>query len=117
MDWGHQELIRRAREKDTTTPRVRYGDFLRDRRKDALAAAEQYRGALMWAPDDVAIRAKLADIYLALARQHYARASTRGRRCGLAKPRSSSGTPTRPRERCWRTTSSASPRSAADRRR
>lgn len=71
MDWAHQELIRRAREKDTTRPRVRYGDFLLDRRRDALAAAEQYRGALMWAPDDDATRAKLADLYLALARQHY----------------------------------------------
>ena len=71
MDWAHQELIRRAREKDTTRPRVRYGDFLLERRRDALAAAEQYRGALMWAPDDEATRAKLADLYLALARQHY----------------------------------------------
>ena len=71
MDWAHQELIRRAREKDTTTPRVRYGDFLRERRHDALAAAEQYRGALMWDPDDAVTRAKLADLYLALARQHY----------------------------------------------
>jgi hypothetical protein len=71
MDWGHQELIRRAREKDTTRPRVRYGDFLLERRKDALAAAEQYRGALMWDPNDEVTRAKLADLYLALARQHY----------------------------------------------
>ena len=73
MDWGYQELIRRAREKDTTTPRVRYADFLRERRGDPLAAAEQYRGALMWAPDDTATRAKLADLYLGLAKEHYAK--------------------------------------------
>jgi len=73
MDWAHQELIQRAREKDTVTPRVRYADFLRDRRGDRLAAAEQYRGALMWAPEDDATRAKLADLYLALAKEHYAR--------------------------------------------
>ena len=38
---------------------------------EILAAAEQYRGALMWAPEDAAIRAKLADIYLTLAKAHY----------------------------------------------
>jgi hypothetical protein len=71
VDWGYQELIRRARERDTVTPQARYGDFLRERRGDVLAAAEQYRGALLWAPQDAAIRAKLADIYLALAKAHY----------------------------------------------
>ena len=71
MDWAHQELIRRARERDTAAPLARYGDFLRDRRGDPLAAAEQYRGALLWAPQDAVIRAKLADIYLGLAKQHY----------------------------------------------
>lgn len=85
MDWAHQELIRRAREKDTTTPRVRYGDFLRERRKDALAAAEQYRGALMWAPDDAETRAKLADIYLALAKEHYARREYAGAQVRLGE--------------------------------
>jgi hypothetical protein len=73
MDWAHQERIRRAREKDTVTPRVLYGDFLLDRRRDALAAAEQYRGALMWDPASDATRAKLADLYLGLAREHYER--------------------------------------------
>jgi len=71
MDWAHQEWIRRAREKDTVTPRILYGDFLSSRRGDVLAAAEQYRSALIWAPDDGATRAKLADIYLDLARKHY----------------------------------------------
>lgn len=71
MDWAYQELIRRARERDTVTPQARYGDFLRERRGDVLAAAEQYRGALLWAPQDAALRAKVADIYLALAKAHY----------------------------------------------
>jgi len=71
MDWAHQEWIRRAKEKDTVTPRVLYGDFLLQRRRDPMAAAEQYRGALMWDASDVVTRAKVADIYLELARQHY----------------------------------------------
>ena len=85
MDWAHQELIRRAREKDTVTPQLRYADFLRERRGDVLAAAEQYRGALMWAPDDAATRAKLADIYLALAKEHYARREYAGAQVRLGE--------------------------------
>jgi hypothetical protein len=96
MDWGHQELIRRAREKDTTTPRVRYGDFLLQRRKDALAAAEQYRGALMWAPDDLATRAKLADLYLALARQHYLQGQYSGAEVRLREAAKFVGDPASP---------------------
>jgi hypothetical protein len=71
IDWAYNELIRRARERDIVTPQARYGDFLRDRRGDVLAAAEQYRGALLWAPEDPVLRAKLADIYLALTKAHY----------------------------------------------
>jgi len=96
MDWGHQELIRRAREKDTTTPRVRYGDFLLQRRKDALAAAEQYRGALMWAPDDIATRNKLADLYLALARQHYLQGQYAGAEVRLGEAAKFVGDPDSP---------------------
>ncbi len=73
MDWAHQERLRRAKEKDTVTPLVLYGDFLLERRRDHLAAAEQYRAALMWAPDDAAVKAKLADLYLDMAREHYAK--------------------------------------------
>ena len=73
MDWAHQERIRRARERDTVTPRVQYGDFLLERRRDPMAAAEQYRGALMWDANDAATRGKLADIYLTLAREHFDR--------------------------------------------
>jgi hypothetical protein len=72
-DWAHQEWIRRAKEKDTVTPRVLYGDFLRDRRKDLMAAAEQYRGALMWDANDSVTRAKLATLYLDLAGEHFAK--------------------------------------------
>lgn len=72
-DWAHQEWIRRAKEKDTVTPRVLYGDFLRDQRKDLMAAAEQYRGALMWNASDSVTREKLAALYLDLAAQHFAK--------------------------------------------
>ena len=71
MDWAYQERIRRAKEKDTVAPRVQYADFLLERRRDRMAAAEQYRGALMWDANDAATRAKLADIYLGLAREHF----------------------------------------------
>lgn len=99
MDWAHQELIRRAREKDTTTPRVRYADFLRERRGDVLAAAEQYRGALMWAPDDAATRAKLADIYLALAKEHYAKREFAGMEVRLGEAAKFVGDPASPQGR------------------
>jgi hypothetical protein len=78
MDWAHQELIRRAKEKDTTGPVLRYADFLRERRKNPLAAAEQYRGALIWMPNDATVRGKLADIYLALAKESYDRSEYSG---------------------------------------
>jgi hypothetical protein len=71
MEWAHMELIRRAREKDKVAPVARYADFLRDRRGDVLGAADQYQGALLWAPEDPVNRAKVADIYLALAKAHY----------------------------------------------
>lgn len=71
MDWAYQERIRRAKDKNAAAPRVAYGDFLRERRRDPMAAAENYRGALMWDPTDAATRSKLVDIYLTLAREHY----------------------------------------------
>jgi hypothetical protein len=73
MDWAHREMIGRVKEKDTTGPLLRYADFLRERRRDRIAAAEQYRGALIWAPEDRAIRGRLADIYLELAKESYDR--------------------------------------------
>jgi hypothetical protein len=71
-------MIGRVKEKDTTGPLLRYADFLRERRRDPVAAAEQYRGALLWMPDDPAIRAKLADIYLELAKGSYDRSEYAG---------------------------------------
>lgn len=73
MDWAHRQRIARAKERDITKPTLAYADFLRDRRGDLLAAAEQYRGALIWAPEDAATRAKVAEIYLGLAKEHYSR--------------------------------------------
>jgi tetratricopeptide (TPR) repeat protein len=61
-DQALQELVRRDREKPE--PLVRYGDFLVTQRRDPMAAIEQYRQALIWKPDDVATRAKIADIYI-----------------------------------------------------
>jgi hypothetical protein len=71
MDWAHQESIRRAKDKASVAPRILYGDFLRDRRRDPMAAADQYRAAMMWDANDTVTRAKVADIYLELVREHY----------------------------------------------
>jgi tetratricopeptide (TPR) repeat protein len=60
---GHRELLKRVREKPE--PFIRYGDFLLNHKGDAEAAIEQYRQALIWAPDDDATRAKIAEIFLA----------------------------------------------------
>jgi hypothetical protein len=72
-DWAHRERIRRAKEKATTEPLAAYADFLFRERKDHLAAAEQYKNALLWSPDDPALRSRLAGIYLDLAGGHLAR--------------------------------------------
>ncbi len=78
MDWAYRELIRRVKEKDMTGPLVRYADFLLERRRDPLAAAEQYRGALLWMPEDRVTRGKVADIYLRLAKEDYDRSAYAG---------------------------------------
>jgi len=62
---GFQELLKRIREKPE--PMVRYGDFLRSVKGDAQAAIDQYRQALIWKPDDEAVRTRIAEIYLAQA--------------------------------------------------
>ncbi len=99
MDWAHQELIRRVKDKGRTTPLVRYADFLRERRGDVLAAAEQYRGALIWAPEDAATRAKLADLYLALAKDHYAKREYSGAELRLGQAAKFVGDPASPEGR------------------
>ena len=68
---GYEELIRRDNE--NPQPRVQFGDFLVSQLKDRGAAIEAYRQALIWRPDDEATRSKLADIYIAMGMEHYAR--------------------------------------------
>jgi hypothetical protein len=63
-----QELLRRNKEK--AEPFVRYGDFLLQKKKDGMGAIGEYAQALMWRPDDDAIRGKVADIYIAMAAEH-----------------------------------------------
>jgi tetratricopeptide (TPR) repeat protein len=60
--WALEELLKRQKEKPE--PLVRYGDFLRDQKKDPRAAIERYREALIWRPDDAETLAKIADIYI-----------------------------------------------------
>jgi len=67
-DAGYQELLKRERERPE--PFVRYGDFMLADKKDAEGAIAQYRQALIWRPDDDATKAKVADIYITMARQH-----------------------------------------------
>lgn len=69
-DAAFQELLKREKEK--AEPFVRYGDFLLVSRKDAMGAIAQYSQALMWKPDDDAVKAKIAEIYLGIAADHMA---------------------------------------------
>ena len=75
-----QELVKRV--KESPEPFLRYGDFLLNVKKDAEAAIEQYRQALIWKPDDEATRAKVAGIYIdmgtaAWSQKQYAIAQSR----------------------------------------
>jgi tetratricopeptide (TPR) repeat protein len=63
-----RELIKRDHE--SADPLARYGDFLVEVRKEPLLAVERYQQALIWRPDDPAIKAKLADIFLDLGLVH-----------------------------------------------
>jgi tetratricopeptide (TPR) repeat protein len=67
---AHLELIRRN--KESGEPLARYGDFLLNDKKEREAAIAQYRQALMWSADDEATKAKIADIYIAMATEHFA---------------------------------------------
>jgi tetratricopeptide (TPR) repeat protein len=66
-----QELVKRV--KESPEPFLRYGDFLLTVKKDADAAIEQYRQALIWRPDDEATKAKVAGIYIDMGSEAYAR--------------------------------------------
>lgn len=68
VDEAFKELIRRKRE--DPEPLVRHGDFLAKVINDPERAVAQYQQALIWRPDDAAIKARLADIYLGLAGEH-----------------------------------------------
>ncbi len=60
--WALEQLLQRDKEKPE--PLVRYGDFLRDHKKEPHRAIERYREALIWKPDDEAVLARIADIYI-----------------------------------------------------
>ena len=64
------ELQKRDREKPE--PFARHGDFLKARH-DFEGAIGQYRQALMWKADDEATKAKIGEIYIAMAQEHIAR--------------------------------------------
>jgi hypothetical protein len=71
-------------EKESAAPRVRYGDFLLNDRKDPDGAIARYHEALIWRANDPAIMAKIADVYIgqgaeAFAARHYAVAEARFR--------------------------------------
>jgi hypothetical protein len=60
--WALDQLL--AREREKPEPLVRYGDFLRDYRKEPHKAIERYREALIWKADDETVTGRIADIYI-----------------------------------------------------
>lgn len=68
-DWARKEVI--ARDRENPAPLVRYGDFLASAKKMPEEAMAQYRQALLWSPDDKAIKSKIAEIYIAQGLAHY----------------------------------------------
>jgi tetratricopeptide (TPR) repeat protein len=68
---AHEKLI----EANKTDPQalIDYGDFLARDKKDPEAAVEQYKTAMVWHPEDETTKGKIADLYLAMAEDHYAR--------------------------------------------
>jgi tetratricopeptide (TPR) repeat protein len=68
-DWALQERIRR--EKENPEHLLRYGDFLRQVKKNPDAAVEQYRQALIWRPDDAVAKSRIGDIYIDAGNTHY----------------------------------------------
>ena len=61
-EWALDELVKLDKEKPE--PLVRYGDFLRDQRREPHQAIERYRQALIWKPDDESVLGRIADIYI-----------------------------------------------------
>jgi len=70
-DAAFRELIRR--DKENPEQLVRYGDFLAGPRKDPMAAVDYYRQALIWRPDDEETRGKVADVFIAIGVEHFAK--------------------------------------------
>ena len=70
-DRGYQELVKRDHE--SAEPLVRHADFLTKLRKQPERAVELYQQALIWKPDDEAVKGKLADIYLDLGYENFKR--------------------------------------------
>ena len=68
-DWALQQRIRR--DKENPEHLLRYGDFLRQVKKNPEAAIEQYRQALIWRPDDAVAKARIGDIYIDAGNAHY----------------------------------------------
>ena len=65
---GFEELVRRDRENPDLL--VRFGDFLAGPGSDPQEALSRYAQALIWRPDDVATKLKIAAIHLDAARRH-----------------------------------------------
>jgi hypothetical protein len=68
---GYQELVKRDHE--NAEPLVSYGDFVAKLRKEPQRAFELYQRALIWRPDDAAVKARMADICLDLGYENYKR--------------------------------------------
>jgi tetratricopeptide (TPR) repeat protein len=64
---GFLHLI--ERDPESANPRIRYGDYLMERRQ-VDEAARQYDIALVWAPEDEVTRGKLATIYIDQGTRH-----------------------------------------------
>jgi hypothetical protein len=60
--WALEQML--VRDKEKPEPLIRYGDFLRDLRKEPHRAIERYREALIWKADDEGVLARIADIYI-----------------------------------------------------
>jgi tetratricopeptide (TPR) repeat protein len=69
IEWALNALIERDRENPENL--VQFADFLQRERKDRHRAIDYYRQALIWRADDVAIKGKLADLYIQLGREHF----------------------------------------------
>jgi len=68
-EWGFRERVQR--QKESPEPHIAFGDFLVQDRKDPMRAIEQYNLALVWQPDSLDAKNRIADIYLGQAEEHF----------------------------------------------